>query len=552
MTGRARLSVAAACLMLAACATAPAEPAQGASYADHLIGRLANLRQDHAGAANRYFAALERDPHNPALLNGAVIASLASGDADRARHAARLSPRADAPAYARLVRAADSMGAGQYRLAEGELGRVEGAAAEGLVARMMLVWAQSAEGRVNDVISSLAPLAAIRPYGSLFAYQQAMALDYAGRNTEALATYAAAADGAMVLPPAVERYADLLAREGHSDQAITLLQREANLNSPALAAASLRLAAGQPLQIQRLTPARGAAIGLYGLAAIFQQEGDASNALATLTLALMLDPQLDAARLSFAQVQTSIGHPEMARAALSRVSPSSSYGAAATLMSAWTLLDEGRSEEALALASSAAESGDARAKRGLADMYRNMQRYEQADALYSELLASAPDDWRLYFSRGATRERLRRWPEAEADFHRALDISPEQPDVMNYLGYSWVDRGEHLQEGLAMLRRAIELRPSSGAIIDSLGWAYFRLGDYDQALEHLERAVELEPADPTLNDHLGDVYWRLGRRIEARFQWQRALTFEPEDRASIEEKLEHGLPQLPPAHSARR
>src|SRR5690606_5409856 len=145
-------------------------------------------------------------------------------------------------------------------------------------------------------------------------------------------------------------------------------------------------------------------------------------------------------------------------------------------------------------------------------------------------------NWRLHFARAAARDSLGRWGDAEADLRQALALAPDQPDVMNYLGYTWVDRGENLQEGMALIRRAAELRPSSGAIVDSLGWAHYRLGDYRQAVLFLERAVELEPGSATLNDHLGDAYWRLGRRTEARFQWRRALTQQPDDPAAIEAK----------------
>ncbi|HET9232257.1 MAG TPA: tetratricopeptide repeat protein [Vitreimonas sp.] len=553
MTQRTRLAIAAACLLLAACATAaPPEPREADSYADHLVGRLANLRQDHTAAADRYFAALQREPGNDALLSGAVLASLASGDAERARQAARMAPRADAPAYAHLVRAADDMAAARNGAAADELVRAEGGAAEELIGRMMQVWAQAAGGHVDDVVGDLAPLASIRPYGGLFAYQQAMALDYAGRNEDAIAAYAAAADSGSFLPPAIARHADLLVRVGRRDEALALLEQDTNATNPVLVAARGRLVAGRSIEIQRLTTARGAAVGLYGLAAIFHQEGDATNALAALTLALMLDPQLDAAHLMFAQVQSSLGHPALARTSLARIPSTSSYASSARVMEAWTLVDEGRSDEAIAITRAAGEAGDVRAKRALADMYRNLQRYDEAEPIYTELIESAPNDWRLYFSRGAARERLGRWPEAEADFQRALRISPEQPEVLNYLGYSWIDRGERLQEALVMIQRAVELRPSSGAIIDSLGWAYYRLGDYAQAVDHLEHAVQLEPADATLNDHLGDVYWRLGRRIEARFQWQRALTLEPSNRAEIEAKLDHGLPAEPAPLSATR
>jgi tetratricopeptide (TPR) repeat protein len=515
---RTRLACAAACLLIAAGATAPPEPPQADVYADHLVGRLASLRQDYSAAADRYFTALRREPHNDALLNGAVISSLASGDIARARQAARMAPRSDAPPYAFLVRAADLMAAGRDGAAGEEIARAEGGGAEQLVARMMLVWARSIGGHVDSVIADLAPLSSIRPYGGLFAYQQAMALDYAGRNDEALAQYAAAADAGMFLPPAVERHADLLARTGRRDEAIALLAQGTNAVNPAHDAAHARLIAGQAIGAQRITTARGAAVGLYGLAAIFQQEGDPTNALAALTLSLMLDPSLEASHLMFAQVQSSLHHPDLARAALARIPAASPYASSARTMEAWTLVDQGRGEDALVLARAAADGGDPRAKRALADMYRNAQRYADAEPIYTELIGAAPDDWRLYFSRGATRERLGRWPDAEADFRRALEISPDQPDVMNYLGYTWIDRGEHLQEGLAMI----------------------------------QRAVELAPADPTLNDHLGDVYWRVGRRIEARFQWQRVLTLEPDDRAAIEAKLAHGLPAEPAARSATR
>lgn len=548
-----RYFTAAACLLLSACATSLApEPREAASYADHLVGRLANLRQDHASAADRYFAALRREPRNQNLLEGAAIASLASGDIARARQAAAMAPRNGAPAYAYAIRGADHLAAGRTRAAVDELERVEGSAAEHLITRMMSVWARAAQGAVDDVIADLSPLASIRPYGGLFGYQQAMALDYAGRSDEALAMYASASDAGMFLPPAIERHADLLARNGRTEEAEALLRDDANGTNPALVAAYARLSAGQPIATRRFTPAQGAAIGLYGLAAIFQQEGDETNALATLTLALILDPQLDAARLMSAQIQTDLGHIEQARAALAPIPASSSYASTARTMEAWALIDENRRDEALVAARAAAEGGDARARRALADMYRSLQRHAEAEPIYTALLEENPADWRLYFSRGAARERLGRWPEAEADFQAALRIAPDQPDVLNYLGYSWVDRGEHLQEGLAMIQRAVELRPNSGAIIDSLGWAYYRLGDYAQALDYLEHAVELEPADSTLNDHLGDVYWRTGRRIEARFQWQRALALDPDDPAPIQAKLDRGLPDEPPARSATR
>lgn len=537
-----RLVAVAASFAVAACAATRAPP-RAEAYADFLVGRVASMQQDHEVAADRYFSALARAPQDSSLIEGAINAALASGDADRARRAAAMASD-EAPAAALLVQASEAIVARRWRAAEQAIERVEGDAIQELEARLLFTWIRTAQGRVDEAAADLGPLARIQPYGALFAYQQAMAFDYAQRPDEALAAFDAARAGGLRLPAGIERHADLLARRGARDQAVALLSETVGADSPALTAALARAQAGQAVAASPLTPARGAAVSVYGLGAIMRQEADSGAALRALTLALMLDPELDAARLALAQVQAEIGHADAARAALEGIAPTSPYYSQGRLISAWILLDAGREEEAVALARVNAQRGDPIAVRALADMYRNLRRFEEAEPIYTQLIDAGGEDWRLYFSRGATRERMGRWPEAEADLRHALELSPDQPDVLNYLGYYWVDRGERLDEALAMLERAVLQRPRSGAIIDSLGWAHYRLGDYAQALIFIERAVELEPADPTLNDHLGDVYWRLGRRIEARFQWRRALSLAPDDPAAIEEKLVDGLPDF--------
>ena len=311
-----------ASLALAACTpTVLQQPANSRAYADFLVGRVANLGRDHQAASDRYYAALLRSPQDRDLQAAAIIASLATGDGPRARQIARISTGSEAPGYAHLVRAVDAINGGRWRVARDEIDQVEGTAAEMLTARMLLVWAQTGDGHVDEVTGELGQLSAVRPYGGLFAFQQAMALDLSGRTDQALAAYQTAESGGLWLPSGTERHADLLARAGRRDEALALLRSYAQRQNPSLDAAYARGGAAA----DRLTASRGAAVGLYGLAAIYLQENDSTNGLATLTLALMLDPALDSARLAYAEAQTDLGHNSEARVALERVSSASPY-----------------------------------------------------------------------------------------------------------------------------------------------------------------------------------------------------------------------------------
>ncbi len=228
------------------------------------------------------------------------------------------------------------------------------------------------------------------------------------------------------------------------------------------------------------------------------------------------------------------------------------YFHAAELGRAQALRESGRTDAAIEVLTQLAKShGDlAVVHVTLGDLYRSLERYAEASEAYDRAIALLdtpdPSQWSLYFSRGITREREGRWPEAEADFRHALELQPDQPQVLNYLGYSFVEKGENMDEALDMIERAVAARPDSGYIVDSLAWAYYKLGRYDEAISPMEQAVELEPVDAIVNDHLGDVLWAVGRKLEARFQWQRALSFDPDpaDADRIRRKLKVGLDQV--------
>jgi tetratricopeptide (TPR) repeat protein len=189
----------------------------------------------------------------------------------------------------------------------------------------------------------------------------------------------------------------------------------------------------------------------------------------------------------------------------------------------------------------------------LGNIERGRKDFAACADTYSKAIDTVPNpdksNWVMFYFRGICYERSHQWPAAEADMKKALELYPDQPLVLNYLGYSWVDQGIHLDEGMDMIRRAVEQRPDDGYIVDSLGWAYFRIGNYDEAVKNLERAVELKPDDPTINDHLGDAYWRVGRTLEAHYQWSQAkdLGPDPEDLPKIEAKIKNGLPDNNPS-----
>jgi Flp pilus assembly protein TadD len=204
------------------------------------------------------------------------------------------------------------------------------------------------------------------------------------------------------------------------------------------------------------------------------------------------------------------------------------------------------------MAREAAADGSYEARLTLADLLRANNKDEEAAQLLTSLLAENPDNWRLLYARGTSYERLGRWSDAETDLVAALKLSPEEPELLNYLGYSWIDRGQNLTQAMAMIEKALAANPRSGAMIDSLGWGYYRQGDYETAVAKLEEAVELEAGDPEINNHLGDAYWRVGRRDEAMFQWRRVLTLDPSAKikADAETKIASGLAPLSKAAEA--
>lgn len=528
--------------------------ADAALYGDYLSGRYADLQRSDAEATTRYLSALRLAPRDQTLLKGAVESALAAGDVPRAEQAAEMARKqAVESELGRMTLAAIDLRDGKYTAASATLAHMPAGVLDRTAAQMLSAWALAGQGKVGDALAAISAGRSDTILTRMALSQSAILMDYAGQSDLALAAYERAEKSGFRGSSAILLHGALLERVGRTADA-KALYNSANLTSaddPAVRAALARLdAGGKPPPAPNV--AQGAALGLFTLAGAVVGQIDVDFYLPYLTLAQALDPDLASAWLVAGEAQRQIGKPDQARATLLHVAPTSPWYEVAQTRVAMSYHDEDNNDQALAIAKALVEKTNGRLARvTLADIERGAEQWKEAEAIYDGLIAESqppkPTDWSLYFARAACREQLDRWSEAEADLKQALQLAPDQPEALNFLGYSWVSKGKNLSEGLALLQKAVSLRPDSGYIIDSLGWAQFQMGDYASAVDTLESAVSMDPQDPELNEHLGDAYWRVGRRIEARFQWTRALGQNPakDDKPELEKKVKSGLPPAP-------
>ena len=350
----------------------------------------------------------------------------------------------------------------------------------------------------------------------------------------------------------MQAYGRYLSRTGDKDGALKVYAdfSKALPDHPIVNAEVRQISAGEKLPPLIESSQAGAAEALYGLGASIGRRGGEDLALIYLQLALYLEPSHPMALLSLGDLYEDLKKPDLAIKAYERIPASSPLARNAQIQMAVDLDALDRTDEAKRLLEGviAEHPKDTEAIIELGNVQRARKDFADCADTYGKAIDTVPNpeksNWVMFYFRGICYERSHQWPAAEADMKKALTLYPDQPLVLNYLGYSWVDQGVHMDEGMDMIRRAVEQRPDDGYIVDSLGWANYRTGNYDEAVKNLERAVELKPEDPTINDHLGDAYWRVGRTLEAHFQWSHAkdLNPDPEDLPKIEAKLKDGLP----------
>jgi tetratricopeptide (TPR) repeat protein len=555
--------------LLAACATTaqnaglrPSQPlpataaAQSSAYGLFLAGQGALSKGDNAQAADLFRQASDADGgESTEVRQGAFISALLSGDVPRA---AVLAPQDTETANAirqmgRLVRAVDAFAAGKVKDAYLLMAPAGFDNNNRAVAALLTPIMASAAGE-NDA-ATIRPDARINGVVQFFGqWVQANALERAKRFDEAetnykLITAPEAPTGALFMLD----YGQFLERRDRRADAIALYDRGLirNPGDRGLQAARQRAVAKRKAPAAPTVQTQATRI-LIACASLQAAQEDHDTAMAYLRLALRIEPDRPEAWLQVGDL-LSEDDPAAARAAYARAPKDSDLYVQAMARTAMTYQLAGESEAALTSAraalAAAPESRDAAVT--LAELLRDTDKVDDAVRVLDTLIArpSSASDWRLLFLRGTIQAEAGRKVLSEKDVAAALVIAPDQPELLNYLGYMWIDRGDNLPKALEMVKKAVALQPRSGAIIDSLGWGYYRMGDYGLAVTTLERAVLLEPADPDVNDHLGDAYWKVGRKIEAQFQWARVLTLDSSDeaKAKAQAKLKNGLDAVPAA-----
>jgi tetratricopeptide (TPR) repeat protein len=541
---------------VAGCASTTAEPnapsAKDNPYGVYLSARLAASEHDIPDAASLYSQSLAQDPNNPELLDRAFLYAAISGNLDEAVSLARRITAGDTEnRAARLALVVDALKRGDYKGARDEVAKSGKGPFTALTLSLLDAWAAQGEGDTDAAIAELKGLTKEGGTETLVAYQSALVYDVAGRNDQAAAAYLQTLQAGLS-PRAAEAYGRFLERTGKGADArafYTKLLADASVK-PIAVQGLARLDQGQTPDRLVATPADGAAEALFGIAASLTDQANADTAvLCYLQFALALSPDFDLAKIELADRYEALDKFNEAIAVYKAVSASSPYKTDAEVQIAVDENRAGRNKDAVAdlLTITRDRPNNVSAWTSLGDVYRSAENYKSAADAYDHavklLNPVTRDDWPLFFARAVAEEQSARWDLAEADLETALKLSPDQAQVLNFLGYSWVDRGQHLAEALNMLEKARALSPYDGYIVDSVGWAYYRLGRYDDAAKTLENAVLLVPGDSTINDHLGDAYWRVGRKLDAHFQWSHALAFGPDagEKSKLEKKLESGL-----------
>lgn len=552
--------------------TGAPSPSSGDTYVaqsllgSYLAGRIARGLHDTGAAAEFYTSALKRDADNDALSEQALLMDVTEGRFDTAVRLAQRFKDSDPPhRISQLILGLNDAKNGRYVQAQTHFQASATNVIGELTAGLAVAWMLAAQNDTKAALETLDNIKQAELAQFYVRYHKALILDLAGRRQEAGVAFERVFRSDSKSLRMALAYAQHASAVGDQKLARSILEEHARKTGgtfhPVARALydSLKGTERAPLLIESAND--GLAEVFYGLGEALSNEGGVSVGAVYLQMALYLKGDQPFALAALANVYEATKKYDDAIKAYDRIRPGSGLESAIDIRKALNLNQLDRVDEAKALLEKQAEANptDIKPLDALGTIMRGRKRFAEAVDYYNraiQLIGPKPDKkyWTYFYARGTSYERIKKWPLAEADLQKALQMSPDQPLVLNYLGYSWVDQNKNLRQGLALIEKAVQLKPDDGYIVDSLGWAQYRLGNYKDAARNLEKAVELKPEDPVLNDHLGDALWRVGRETEARYQWNQALTLnpEPEDAERIKRKLGKGLANKPQQRTAKK
>lgn len=522
-------------------------------YGSYLAGRYANTKRDSDAAAGFFGQALTLDPGNAQLLERALVSEVAKGDiGEAAKRAEQLLAAKAESRLSHMVLAVKKFREGQFAAAREHFQKLDGKALAELGNKLGTAWTYVAEGQPAEAQKLAASLLGNDDIAAFAHMHKGLIEEGAGQDAAAGRSYAAAykaSNGESLR--VVQLYGIFLQRTGQTPKARAVYTAflDKSPNHPLIRASLAALEKGSAPERLVTAPAHGLGEVFFSLANSLGQERSIDLSVFYVQLALALNPKSELAITLLADRLQSAKRCEEAIEVYGRIERGSPYYHNARLQSAECLVELKQLDKALTAFQAALDgsANDVETYAAMGNALREAERYPEAEAQLSRAIAALakPEErhWVIFFARGIARERQKQWDGAEDDLKKALVLKPEQPSVMNYLAYTWIEHGINQDQALRMLHKAVELKGDDGYIIDSLGWAYYKRGDYRKAVLYLEQAILLEPAEATINDHLGDAYWKVGRIREARFQWDHALKLDPDDkeRARIERKLRDGL-----------
>ncbi|WP_051231383.1 tetratricopeptide repeat protein [Kaistia adipata] len=522
----------------------------------YLAALSATTSQDYDSAVVFFEEALSQDPENLILLDRTFMLLLANGDVERAIPLAEELVKLNGDnRVGRMALGVKALKAKQYAEAGKQFAQGDKGPLGNISSGLLSAWAAEGQGQTDAALKIVETLQGPEWYSVFKNFNSALINAHAGRTDAALEAITKAYEAETGSMRIAEAYARLMARAGKVDEAKAALEgfTKNSVGHPVIAALLAEIKAGKkPAPLIR-TAQDGAAEVLYGLgSALGTESGGADVATLYLRLALYLQPKNELVLMALGDLTQNAQRFERSIPIFDQVAKSSPLRRNAELQIALSYDALGKHDDASKRLKRliAANPRDIDALTTLATIHRTGKRYGESAAMYTRAINAINDDnarnWLIYFFRGIAYERDKQWDKAEPDFLKALEIQPEEPQVLNYLGYSWIDRGMNLDRATDMIKKAVELKPNDGYIVDSLGWAYYKQGKYEQAVGQLERAISLKADDATINDHLGDAYWKVGRKLEATFQWAHArdLNPEPADKERILAKLAHGLDKV--------